>query len=606
MTNGNKKGLTDYQLNKFLYLDLLDNLTPNSLMTKRNSDILTEKHSFLNDLIFKSKITVLQAKRLVKNVTNNIKRYKSTSKLTNKPIISFSESDLWNTNDNSENWILTAGKIENLRIAAQRLNGIEIKAGEIFSFWKQIGNPNIGKGYVIGREIREGCIVPTVAGGLCQLSNALYDAAINANLTIIERHQHTKIIKGSLAEKDRDATVKWNYVDLRFKSEFNFRIEIELTSDKFFVAFKSANTNKNTSNSAPTTLTPNTLNDCYSCGNLSCFKHPDKSGEKQISSTKTFVLDEKWPEYETYVNSISEPNDIFIVPMKKNKFINTNRYNWKTTKNQVVKTTSKAGLMRALKMRYFSKGKNIFKYSLALDEKIAKRAAQLIPIESTHIVIAQNLLPYFFETGALGGRTFDVLMTRLPIEILEQRLDKAFKKHYNSSTLKDFRAPSNLKELEILALTKARKVITPHTDIAKIFNNKVEKLAWKIPTGEPSKGKKILFPTSAVGRKGAYELKRLIKELNLSIVIAGNAIENIFFWEDIVIEKFNGNLSEIGLIIYPTYVEHQPRTILKAIAMKIPVITTSVCGIEPSDLITIIEPGDYNQLKNVVNNHLLK
>ena len=66
--------------------------------------------------------------------------------------------------------------------------------------------------------------MPTIAGGLCQLSNALYDTALKANFEIIERHRHTKVIKSSLAEQDRDATVKWNYVDLRFKSTRSFRM----------------------------------------------------------------------------------------------------------------------------------------------------------------------------------------------------------------------------------------------------------------------------------------------------------------------------------------------------------------------------------------------
>jgi vancomycin resistance protein YoaR len=67
--------------------------------------------------------------------------------------------------DNQYNWFLTAGKIENLRVAARNLNGIEVKANKVFSFWKHIGKPTKRKGYVVGREIREGCIVPTIAGG---------------------------------------------------------------------------------------------------------------------------------------------------------------------------------------------------------------------------------------------------------------------------------------------------------------------------------------------------------------------------------------------------------------------------------------------------------
>ena len=78
------------------------------------------------------------------------------------------------------------------------------------------------RGFVKGRELREGCIIPNVGGGLCQVSNALYDAALQAGHEIVERHAHTQVIAGSLAEQGRDATVFWNYVDLRFRSERPF------------------------------------------------------------------------------------------------------------------------------------------------------------------------------------------------------------------------------------------------------------------------------------------------------------------------------------------------------------------------------------------------
>jgi hypothetical protein len=129
-----------------------------------------------------------------------------------------------------------AGKVENLRRAARRLHGLVVPAGATFSFWRQVGNPSFGRGYVLGREIREGCVVPTVAGGLCQLCNALYDAALRAGFTIMERHRHTQVIKGSLAEQDRDATVKWNYLDLRFRAAIAFRLDVKLTADQLIVS----------------------------------------------------------------------------------------------------------------------------------------------------------------------------------------------------------------------------------------------------------------------------------------------------------------------------------------------------------------------------------
>ena len=89
------------------------------------------------------------------------------------------------------------------------------------------------------RELREGCIIPNIGGGLCQISNALYDAALKAGLLRSLNAMRTRrVVAGSLAETGRDATVFWNYVDLRFRTEHGFRIEAKLDDKELTVVFK--------------------------------------------------------------------------------------------------------------------------------------------------------------------------------------------------------------------------------------------------------------------------------------------------------------------------------------------------------------------------------
>ena len=114
-------------------------------------------------------------------------------------VIAESATPLW-TETEPEERFLVAGKIHNLRLAIRAINGIEIQARETFSFWRQVGRAVRRRGYVRGRELREGCIIPNIGGGLCQLSNALYDAALQANFEIIERHAHSGHC-GSLAKR---------------------------------------------------------------------------------------------------------------------------------------------------------------------------------------------------------------------------------------------------------------------------------------------------------------------------------------------------------------------------------------------------------------------
>ena len=59
------------------------------------------------------------------------------------------------------------------------------------------------KGYVIGREIRQGCMIPSIGGGICQLTNALSRVAHSAGMEIVERHSHTRP-SGGLLHRRRD------------------------------------------------------------------------------------------------------------------------------------------------------------------------------------------------------------------------------------------------------------------------------------------------------------------------------------------------------------------------------------------------------------------
>ncbi|MBI1184048.1 hypothetical protein GC194_07245 [bacterium] len=568
-----------------------------------NPESLAEKHNIVNEGIFQLKVLAFTIRRAVTNMVSPCIRFNDPKLLEGKPVVGQSQSALWNPFDNADNWILTAGKIQNLRIAAKKLNGIEVKANEVFSFWKHIGNPNIGSGFVVGREIREGCVVPTKAGGLCQLSNALYDAALNANFIIIERHRHTKIIKGSLAEQDRDATVKWNYVDLRFKSKYDFRIEVELDAENLTVRFRSAKKESVSHERRTLNSTPDSLNDCYSCGNKACYKHPEKRKDAPDLRRTTFILDEKWPEYNEFIQSHATASDYFIFSLKNNWLFKSERYNWQIPSMAKQQSVGISGLKRAFMLRYAAKEKNnVFELMLAMDKKIARAAAYKIPIQSKHVIISQNLLPFVYETGVLGGRTFDVMMTRLPFEKLHERLDFAYSLHPESPTLSDFRAPTQLVALEKNALEHARRIISPHTEVVNLFWYKSEKLQWQIhdKPNRVCKGNKVLFPASAVGRKGAYEMKRLAKELNLNLVVAGRSLESDDFWAGTNYTAFDGDYNKIAMVVYPAYVENQPRQLLNAIALGIPVLSTSACGLEPSDKVSILEPGEIEGFRRKI------
>ncbi len=81
-------------------------------------------------------------------------------------------------------------KIINLKQAVPQVNGIVLRPGEIFSYWKLIGNPSRRRGYVEGMILQNGTFAAGVGGGLCQLSNLIFWMTVHTPLTVIERHRH--------------------------------------------------------------------------------------------------------------------------------------------------------------------------------------------------------------------------------------------------------------------------------------------------------------------------------------------------------------------------------------------------------------------------------
>src|SRR4051812_32401394 len=159
------------------------------------------------DLLFRFKATGLRARRGLRNLFGPSRHGKAQE--LPPVIVAEARSPLWLSESHVER-SLQLGKVENLRIAVRRLNKTRIETGREFSFWKQLGRANESRGYVPGRELREGCLIPAVGGGLCQLSNAIYELALQSGCAITERHAHSRVIPGSAAERGRDATVAWN------------------------------------------------------------------------------------------------------------------------------------------------------------------------------------------------------------------------------------------------------------------------------------------------------------------------------------------------------------------------------------------------------------
>lgn len=120
-----------------------------------------------------------------------------------------------------------APRTTNLKLAAGKINGTVLGAGEEFSYNKVVGERTIAAGYKEAKIYASGEVVDGLGGGICQISSTLYNAAVLANLDITQRRNHQFVT--SYLPAGRDATVVYGSQDFKFKNTRKYPVKIEMT-----------------------------------------------------------------------------------------------------------------------------------------------------------------------------------------------------------------------------------------------------------------------------------------------------------------------------------------------------------------------------------------
>jgi vancomycin resistance protein YoaR len=115
-------------------------------------------------------------------------------------------------------------RTQNVRLAANALDGLELAQGEELSFNRQVGPRDIEHGYqpapVILHETRQ----MQTGGGVCQVASTLFVAALVAGLSPVERWRHsTPVDYIALGE---DATIAWGAKDLKMRNDLDQRVRL--------------------------------------------------------------------------------------------------------------------------------------------------------------------------------------------------------------------------------------------------------------------------------------------------------------------------------------------------------------------------------------------
>lgn len=556
-------------------------------------------------LWFEVRACGLRGLRWMRNrVDSTHRRHRPSSRWRDAPVISESMSRLW-PREGAPERALVLGKIQNLRRARIAFDGIELLRGETISFWAQVGRPTRRRGFAIGRELREGCLIPSVGGGLCQLSNVLYDAAIEAGIEVLERHAHSQVVPGSAASRDRDATVFWNYIDLRLRVPYDLRLEVELDDERLRVRVRSAD-------AAAPAATPRvrarpeiTLvdadgavvqggvaqrpGDCVTCGQDECFRNgPAVAEAARLDEAATHavaaLVDAPMPEHAAFLRGLPGVE-------------------WLASSRPSLARRMVSAIDRRLRPRPPAQR------AMEDARMTARRIAARLRPEHHELYIDQAWLPFLWRDGVLAGRRFHVLMRALPMDRIHAELDVASARWPGERTLRDFRAEDALLCDERRALASAASWIGPHAGMLAIAGARAHPLAWRLPASDATHASRadgplrVLFPASSLVRKGVLELAEALRGLDVEVILPVRDGGEPGRWGELPIARIADPaeaLSRCDVVALPAWVEHQPRALLAAIARGVPVVATPACGLGALHGWTDVPAGDVDALRRAL------
>lgn len=108
-------------------------------------------------------------------------------------------------------------RVNNVRLAAESIDGLIIPPGAEFSFNGTVGKRERETGYLPAFVFIDNKVVLDDGGGICQDSSTLYHAARQAQLEITERNTHSLPV--AYVPVGQDATVAYGLLDFRFYND---------------------------------------------------------------------------------------------------------------------------------------------------------------------------------------------------------------------------------------------------------------------------------------------------------------------------------------------------------------------------------------------------
>ena len=118
-----------------------------------------------------------------------------------------------------------ANRVKNVTTGCEKINGTVLYPGDELSVYKLVSPFTKANGYELAGSYSNGQTVESFGGGICQVSTTLYNAALNAELEITERFNHSMTV--SYVPLAADAAIAGTYKDLKFKNNYDTPVYVE-------------------------------------------------------------------------------------------------------------------------------------------------------------------------------------------------------------------------------------------------------------------------------------------------------------------------------------------------------------------------------------------
>lgn len=155
------------------------------------------------------------------------------------PTLIYSHNSLIRRRLGNQNMILQENKAVNLSLATPKVNGIIIRPGETFSFWRLVGSDSKKKGYKEGLTISNSKPSKGIGGGLCQFTNLIHWMVLHSELTIVEHHHHDGFDLFPDFKRQipfgTGTSIVYNYLDYRFVNNTDRTYQLLVWTDEEYL-----------------------------------------------------------------------------------------------------------------------------------------------------------------------------------------------------------------------------------------------------------------------------------------------------------------------------------------------------------------------------------